>query len=125
MCIHPAGSDYSPCRPKTQLFCIELSDLHVSKEDSVKPWRDRIERQFFEAEYLADEDSIFVPADIAAIVHSSEKNTLRVLVLRQLARHSNGAGNVNTRWNVVVQTLMRALIIEDVAKLIEAALLRA
>ena len=85
MCIHPAGSDYSPCRPKTQLFCIELSDLHVSKEDSVKPWRDRIERQFFEAEYLADEDSIFVPADIAAIVHPSQNQSLRVGKFRRLA----------------------------------------
>jgi hypothetical protein len=48
----------------------------------------------------------FVPADVAAVVHPSEKNTLRVVVLRQLARHSNGAGDVNTCWNPVVQTLM-------------------
>lgn len=64
-----------------------------------------------------------MPAYVAAVVHPSEKNTLRVRVLRQLAWHSNGAGNVNTCWNLVVQTLMWALIIEDVAKVIEAALL--
>ena len=81
------------------------------KEDPVELRCDQLKSQFFEAEYFADKDSGFVPADIAAIVHPSEKNTLRVLVLRQLARHSNGAGNVNTRWNLVVQTLMRALII--------------
>ncbi len=30
---------------------------------------------------------------------------------------------VETRWNLVVQTLMRALVVEHVAKVVEAALL--
>jgi hypothetical protein len=67
-----------PRRSEAKLFRIEFSDLHVSKEDSVKPWCDQLESQLFEAEYLADEDSVFVPADVAAIVHPSQKETLRV-----------------------------------------------
>jgi Domain of unknown function (DUF892) len=117
--------EIASCSPEAKLFNIEFSDLHVSKEDPVELGCDQLKSQLFETEYFADKDSGFVPADIAAIVHPSEKNTLRVRVLRQLARHSNGAGNVNICRNLVVQTLMRALIIEDVAKLIEAALLRA
>ena len=35
--------------------------------------------------YLADEDSVSVPVDVAAIIHPSEKETLRVRELRQLA----------------------------------------
>ena len=66
-----ARSDYSPRSSEAKLFRIELSDLLVSKEDSVKPWCDQLECQLFEAEYLADEDSVFVPADVAAIVHPS------------------------------------------------------
>ena len=46
-----------------------FSDLHVSKEDSVKPRRDQLESQLFEAEYLTDEDPVLVPADVAAILH--------------------------------------------------------
>jgi hypothetical protein len=32
---------------------------------------------------------------------------------------------VETRWDLVIQALMRALVVEDVAKVVEAALLRA
>jgi hypothetical protein len=35
-----------------------------------------------EAEYLADEDSVLLPADVAAIVHLSQKETLRVRELQ-------------------------------------------
>jgi hypothetical protein len=81
-----ANSDHSPCSSKTKLFHIEFSDLHVSKEDFVKQWCYQLKCQLFEAEYLADEDSVFVPADVAAIVHPSQKETLRVRELRQLAK---------------------------------------
>jgi hypothetical protein len=67
----PATSDHSPRSSKTKLFHIEFSDLHFSKEDSIEPWCDQLECQLFEAEYLADEDSVFVPADVAAIIHPS------------------------------------------------------
>ena len=122
-CIRAANSDHSPCSSKTKLFHIELSDLHVSKEDSIKPWRDQFERQLFEAEYLADEDSVFVPADVTAIVDPSQQETLRARELRQFTWQSDGAGVVETRRDLVVQALMRALVIEHVAKAIEAALL--
>ena len=118
-----ANSDHSPCSSKTKLVRIEFSDLHVSKEDSVKRWCDQFKSQFLEAEYLADEDSVFVPADVAAIVHSPQKETFRVRELRQLAWQSDRAGLVETCWDLVVQALMRALVIEHVAKVIEAALL--
>src|ERR1700678_2803832 len=118
-----ANSDHSPCSFKAKVFHIEFSDLHVSKEDSIDPRRDQLECQLFEAEYLADENSIFVPADVAAIVHPPQKETLRVRELRQLAWQSDGAGVVETRWDLVVQALMRALVVEHVAKVIEAALL--
>jgi hypothetical protein len=33
-----ASSDHPPCKSKTKLFRIQLSDLHVPEEDSVKSW---------------------------------------------------------------------------------------
>jgi hypothetical protein len=37
----------------------------------MKPWCDQFKRQLFEAEYLADEDSVFVPA---RLLTNSENN---------------------------------------------------
>jgi hypothetical protein len=42
-------SDNSSRGPKAKLFHIEFSDLHVSKEDSVKFWRYQLKGQLFEA----------------------------------------------------------------------------
>jgi hypothetical protein len=124
MLFFGADSDYSPCRSEAKFFRIEFSDLHVSKEDSIKPWCYQLESQLFEAEYLADEDPVFVPADVAAIVHPSQKETLGVREPRQLAWQSDEVRVVETSWDLIVQALMRALVVEHVAKAIEAALLR-
>lgn len=62
-----------------------------------------------------------MPADVAATVHPSQEETFRVRELQQLARQSDRAGMVETRLNLVVQALMRALVIEYLAKVNEAA----
>lgn len=118
-----AGSDYSPRRSEAELFRIEFSDLHVAKEDPVKFWCDQLESQFFKAEHLADEDSVLVPAYVAAIVHTPEEKILWVGVLRHLAWQPDGTGEVETCWRLVVQALMRPLVVEHMTKAIEATLL--
>jgi hypothetical protein len=80
------ASDHSSRSSETKLFGIEFSDLHVSKEDSVKSRCDQLNSQLFEAEYFADEDSVLVPADVATIVDSSQQEALRIGKLWQLAR---------------------------------------
>jgi|SRR5665213_388716 len=74
-----ANSNHSSRSSEAKLLRIEFSGLHVSKEHSVTSRCDQLECQLFEAEYLADEDPILVPADIAAIVHPSQQETLRML----------------------------------------------
>jgi hypothetical protein len=64
-----------------------------------------------------------VPADVAAVIHPSEKDTFWVRELRQLAWQSNGTGVVETGWDLIVQALVRALVIEHVAEIIKAVLL--
>jgi hypothetical protein len=66
------GSDHSSRSSEAKLFGIEFSDLHVSKEDSVESRCDQLDSQLFEAEYFTDEDSVLVPANVAAIVDSSQ-----------------------------------------------------
>lgn len=72
------GSDHSSRSSETKLFEIKFSYLHVSKEDSIKPRCDHFDSQLFEAEYFADEDSVLVPADVTAIVDSSQLEPHRV-----------------------------------------------
>jgi hypothetical protein len=117
------GSDHSSRSFETELFHVKFPDLHVSKEGPVKSWCYQLECQLFEAEDLADKDSCLMPTDVSAIVHPSQLEAFRVHVLRQLARESDRAGMVETRWDLVVQNLMRALVIKHVTKVIEAALL--
>lgn len=65
------GLEHSSRRSEAHLFGAEFSDLHVAEEYSIESGCDQLESQFFEAEYLADEDPVLVPADVAAIVDSS------------------------------------------------------
>src|ERR1700739_2485431 len=99
------GSDHSSRSSEAKLFGIEFSDLHVSKEDSVTPRCDQLDSQLFEAEYFADENSVLVPADVATIVHPSQKEPLRVPERQQLTRQPDRAGDVETCWDLVVQIL--------------------
>jgi hypothetical protein len=109
------GSDDSSRGPEAKLFHVKFSDLHVSKEDSVKPWCYQLKCQLFETEDLADEDSRLMPADVSAIVHPSQQNAFRVIEFRQLAWQSHGAWLVETCWDLVVQGLMGTLIVEHIS----------
>ena len=60
-----------------------------------------------------------MPVDVAAIVHPSQKETLRVRGPRNL-RGSGTELGVETSWDLVVQALMRGLVVEHVAKGIKA-----
>ena len=68
-----ASSNHSPRGSKTKFFHIQFSDLHVSKEDLVEIWCDQLKSQLFKAKYFANEYPSFVPADVAAVVHPSER----------------------------------------------------
>ncbi len=68
--------------------------------------------------------TLFLCQHVAVIVDSSQQGTLRVRTLWQLTRQSYRAGDVETSRRLVVQALVRALVMEHFAKVIEAALLR-
>src|SRR5271155_5613788 len=113
--MHSTSSDNSSRSPEAKLFHVEFPDLHVPKEHSIELWCDQLKSQLFEAEYLANEDSCLVPANVSAIVHPSQQSAFRVIEFRQLAWQSNGAGVVETGWDSIVQALVGALVIEHVA----------
>ena len=96
------GSEHSSRCSEAQLFGAEFSDFHVSKEDPIESRCDQLDAQLFEAEYFADEDSVLVPADVAAIVDSSQQETLWIPELGQLAGQSDRTGDIETRGNLIV-----------------------
>jgi hypothetical protein len=73
--------------------------------------------------HFADENSGLVPADVATVIHFSQKKPSGISGLRQFAWQSGRTGAIKTGRNCVLQALMWTLVIEDVAKMIEAALL--
>jgi hypothetical protein len=81
--------DHSSRSSEAKIFCVELSELHVSKEDPVTAGCDQLDSRLFETEYLDDENSVLVPADVAALVDSSQQETFEVCELRCLPRRVN------------------------------------
>ena len=66
--LYPAAnSDHSSCSSKTKLFHIEFSDLHLSKEDSIKSRRNQLECQLFEAESRASSSRAIASTALIAL----------------------------------------------------------
>ena len=111
-------------RPESKSFNVELSDLELAKEDLVKVFGNQLETEILKAKYFADEDPVLVPTDVAAVVHSSCQEACRVDELDQCARKHHGAGLVNAAGRLIVQSLMRPLVVEDLPELIKLLLLQ-
>jgi hypothetical protein len=77
-----ANSDHSTCSSKTKLFHVEFSDLHISEEDSIKPGVINSSAYSSKRNTSLMKTLFFVPADVAAIVHLSQKETLRAREIR-------------------------------------------
>ena len=89
-------SDEPPGGSKTKLFCVEFSDVNLPKEDPVTPRCDQLESQFLEAKHFANKDPVLVPADVPAIVHPSQKQTLGVGKIWHFAWQPDRAGMIET-----------------------------
>src|SRR5271163_131066 len=116
-------SDHSAHRPKAKLLRIELSDLHISEEDSVEPRRDQVESQLLETKDFANEDPVFMPVDVPCVVHSPKQETPRISELWHRSWQSNGTRMIQTRWRLVIQAFMRSFVVEYITKAIKSALL--
>jgi hypothetical protein len=81
-----ANSGHSPCSSKAKLIDVEVSDHHISKEDSVESGRDQLESKLLEAKYFTDEDPVLVPADVPGVVHSSQQEPFRINKFRYGSR---------------------------------------
>src|ERR1019366_214108 len=83
-----------------------------------------LKADLFEAEYFAAEHPVLVPTDVAAVVHSSCQETLRVDEFDQCARKHHRAWLVNAAGRLIVQSFVRSLVIEHLPEPIKLLLLK-
>jgi hypothetical protein len=117
-------SSWQPGGPESKCLGIDLLDFDITKEDLVKVFADMLKADLFEAEYLADEHPALVPTDVAAVVHPSCQEALRVDEFDQCARKHHGAGLVNAAGRLVVQSFVRPLVVEHLPEPIKLLLLK-
>jgi hypothetical protein len=67
--------------PEAQRFGVKLTNFNITKIDLVKVIIDLLEAKSFKSKDLTDEYPAFLPADVAAIVHSPEFKSGRMNVL--------------------------------------------
>jgi hypothetical protein len=100
------GSDHSSRSSEAKLFGIEFSDLHVSKEDSVKPRCDQLDSQLFEAKYFADEYSVLV-RDVRTAWLAANTAFQRVSVTAELLQQANLALTLaQTRYQLGLSSIV-------------------
>jgi hypothetical protein len=68
-------------RPEAKRFRVKLTELNIPKIDFVKVFLDLLEAENLKSKNLADEYPTFVPADVAAVVHSPEHKSMWINVL--------------------------------------------
>jgi hypothetical protein len=64
----------------------QVSDHHISKENSVGSRPDQLESKLLESKYFTDEDPVLVPADVPDVVHLSQQGPFRINKFRYGSR---------------------------------------
>ena len=103
---------------------VKLAQFGGVEEDPVYVFIHLFEPDLFVAKNFADEDSVLMPTDVAAVVHSPGQERPRVLEARYAAWEHPGTGHIDAAWRFVAEGLMRTLMVEHRAEAIKLLLLR-
>jgi hypothetical protein len=66
-------------RPEAKRFRVKLANLNIPNIDLVEVFVDLLEAENLKSKNLADEYPAFVPANVAAVVHSANSSTNAIL----------------------------------------------
>jgi hypothetical protein len=80
---------------------VKLTNLYIPKIDA-RTFIDLLEAENLKSKNLADEYAAFMPADVAAVVHSTEQNSLGVDELNNIARKYSRAWLIYAAWSCIV-----------------------
>ncbi len=96
------GSSHGLNRPEAKGFRIKLTNLNIPKIDLVKVLLDLLETESLKSKDLADEYTAFMPADVAAVVHSAEQKPIRINELDQISRQEYRTWPIYAAWSRIV-----------------------
>jgi hypothetical protein len=82
-------SSHDLSRPEAKRFRVKLANLNIPKIDLVEVFVDLLEAESLESKNLADEYPAFVPADVAAVVHPPEQESMRINELDRISRQQH------------------------------------
>jgi hypothetical protein len=69
-------SSHDLSRPEAKRFRVKLANLNIPKIDPIEAFLDLLEAQNLKSRNLADGYTAFMPAYVAAVVHSPELDIL-------------------------------------------------
>ena len=79
-------SSDEPNRPEAKRFRFKLANLNIPKINLIEVFVDLLEAENSKSKDLADEYTAFMPADVAAVVHSAKHRPMRINELDQISR---------------------------------------
>jgi hypothetical protein len=95
-------SSHDPNRPEAKGFRVKLANLNIPKIDLAELFVDLLETENLKSKNLADEDSAFVPADVAAVVHTAKHESTRINELDRISRQQLRTWLINAAWSRIV-----------------------
>jgi hypothetical protein len=118
------SSRKSPNGPEPQLRDIEFTQFHVSEVDPKYLFIHLLEAEILERKHLADEDTILVPADVAARVHTPGLKASGIAERCESPGEHDRAALVEACRRRVVDSFVRSFMVEDLSEAIELLLLQ-
>jgi hypothetical protein len=88
-------------RPEAQCFRVKLANLNIPKIDLVEVFIGLLETEHLKSKDCADEHPAFVPADVAAVVHSPEHKPVRINELDRIARQKHRTWLIYAAWSCI------------------------
>ena len=89
-------------RPEAKRFRVKLANLNIPKIDLVEVFTDLLEAESLKSKNLADEYPAFMPADVAAVVHSAKHKRMRINELDRISRQEHRTWLIYTAWSCIV-----------------------
>ena len=86
VCWRLTPSSHDLNRPEAKRIRVKLTNFNIAKIDLVEVFIDLLEAESFKSKDLADEYTAFMPADVAAVIHSAEQKPIRINELDQISR---------------------------------------
>jgi hypothetical protein len=95
-------SSHDLSRPEAKRVRVKLTNLNIPKIDLVEVVVDLLEAENLKSKDLANEYPAFMPAYVAAFVHSPERKSMRISELDRISRQDHRTRLINAAWSRIV-----------------------